>query len=239
MLKESLLKTMILKHLSEFEIAYIVVQSLEEYCKNSVQKKYILMISGGRSPLEVFKKFQNSKIPWSKIDLYWMDERCVPLDHPESNYRLDYESFVEEFLSFGILKPKQIHPILSDASRGDLGVSLNGVLLQNIPEIDFLITGVGEDGHVGSLFPRHEGLQVHEKTLFPVIDSPKIPERRITFSRTVFASAKQAHVLFIGPQKQEALKRFLDPAETVEDCPVKMFQEVTDLYVYSDQIIEN
>lgn len=91
--------------------------------------------------------------------------------------------------------------------------------------LDVVILGVGEDGHVASIFPGDEGPVVARDHYLSIDDSPKPPPRRITLGKRALLDSGHVYLLFIGAAKRAALERFLDPSVSSLDCPARLVLE--------------
>ncbi|KAJ7520171.1 hypothetical protein O6H91_20G070500 [Diphasiastrum complanatum] len=154
-------------------------------------------------------------IDWSRWHVFWVDERVVKKTHPDSNYKLACDGL----LSKVAVPPEQEYAINDALSaegaaedyeailkqlvkQGVLEISANGY-----PQFDLLLLGMGPDGHVASLFPGHPLVNEKQKWVAHLVDSPKPPPERITFTFPVINSA--ANILFVamGSGKADMLQR--------------------------------
>lgn len=147
-----------------------------------------------------------------RIHFFWGDERCVPPEHPESNYGLARDRL---FLPLGIPEDR-VHRIrgeLSPARAADEAAAelwRVGVPRQaEQPVLDLIILGMGEDGHVASLFPNEPMEMMADPAVFRPVVAPKPPPARVTIGYPAIAAARRIWVLASGPGKQTALKESL------------------------------
>ncbi len=189
--------------------------------------RFTLAIPGGSSPRAVFEKLSSpkylSEFPWSKTHVLWVDERAVPAHHKDSNAGV----FIREVFTDLPFVPEQVHRML-----GELGPEHGALAYQDTlrsvlnPEggdestIDFALLGIGEDGHIASLFPGDPALD-STGTVIPIFNSPKPPPERITLTMPVLKSAKRIIMLVLGQGKAEAVARSFAgeplPAQIVAD----------------------
>jgi 6-phosphogluconolactonase len=186
---------------------------------------YFAAISGGRIARTFFRElarlngstiqpFNDStpQRPLDRVHFFWGDERCVPPSDPESNYRMAWE----ELLLPAKISAGHIHRIRgeqppAEAAR-EAAAEMKSIVPLNSagwPVLDMIFLGMGEDGHVASLFPSVR-TETSREIFFPVVAS-KPPPNRITLSYEVIAAAKNVCVLASGAGKIDALKESLDP----------------------------
>lgn len=167
---------------------------------------YLAAFSGGRIAKH-FLAATAGKLKghnYSHLHFYWADERCVPSQDPESNFHLAQQNLFEPLC----INPAQIHRIRGEdpphVAAQKATAELKG---KGLPALDIIFLGMGEDGHVASLFP---GGVVEEPgaIYYPVVAS-KPPPNRITMSYGVLAAAKSVWVLASGEGKADALKKSL------------------------------
>ncbi|GJW23974.1 retrotransposon protein, putative, ty1-copia subclass [Tanacetum coccineum] len=154
-------------------------------------------------------------VDWSKWLIFWLDERVVPLDHPDSNYKLAYDGF----LSKVPIPESNIYPIkegLSPEEAADeyeqrlknlvANKTLKTSPVTGFAKFDLMLVGMGPDGHVASLFCWH--FQRFEKTRWVtfITDSPKPPPPRITFTFPLINSASEIALVIVGEEKADAVK---------------------------------
>lgn len=152
---------------------------------------------------------------WSKVRLTWVDERCVA--------RADRESNRGALERLGLPAPGLVLPLWDDADAGPeaaLGRFAAGFRRDFAGGLDVLLLGLGEDGHVASLFPGHAALAASGEAVF-VPDSPKPPARRISLTLAALRTAGAAVMLATGEGKRAALLRVLrrDPALPTSALP--------------------
>jgi 6-phosphogluconolactonase len=171
-----------------------------------------LAVSGGATPREVHVALSRlGGVPWEAIHVYFGDERCVPPDHPDSNYRMARESLLDRVP----IPASNVHWPVAEVADHDAAASAYEAIL---PEtIDLVVLGIGEDGHTASLFPRSPALAETERRYVPVV-GPKPPPERLTLTPRSLAAAGTLVVLAKGRGKADAVARALhgpwDPGGT-------------------------
>ncbi len=173
-----------------------------------------LVLSGGATPAPLYSLLASApcrgRIRWPGVHVFWSDERCVPPDHPESNYRLAFDSL----LSRVPLSSAQIHRI-----HGEEGADRAAQIYEEdlvrffgdgpLPMFDLVLLGVGEDGHTASLFPGSALLHERERLALPVHLEPPGPDR-VTLSLPVLNNAARVLFLAAGPSKAAVVHEILE-----------------------------
>ncbi len=215
----------------EIKAAEIIALSLAEDRKDEV----ILAIPGGRSVSGIFERLIVQEIDWKRVHIFLVDERIVPLDHEESNFRLAKITFIENLLISGKLPEKNVHPFRMDRTKSDFGISrYEDELNKYGGNFDVVLLSSGEDGHIGALYPDHHSINNDSESYLYMTDSPKPPPERMTMSRKLLLRSKTALLLFLGEGKREALKKFRDDSVLPESCPCKYVKEVESSYILTD-----
>ncbi|MBI3538687.1 MAG: 6-phosphogluconolactonase, partial [Candidatus Eisenbacteria bacterium] len=135
---------------------------------------------------------------WSRVDVWFCDERAVPPDDDASNYRLALET---------LAAPAGVplaHVHRMSAESADLDAAARAYDDALAPAMDVAILGIGEDGHVASLFPGSPWLGERTRRVAPVLDAPKPPPRRMTVTPPVLERAARVLVLAVGEGKADA-----------------------------------
>jgi 6-phosphogluconolactonase len=172
-----------------------------------------LALSGGSTPADTYARLAAELEDWDSIEIWFVDERCVPPEHDQSNYRLAAETL----LSAAGIPAEQVHRM-----AGELGPAAGARRYaqelrervpageHDLPILDVAVLGIGPDGHVASLFPGSETLDADEHTLtLGVRGSPKPPPERITLSLALLRAARRCLLLATGASKADALSAAL------------------------------
>jgi 6-phosphogluconolactonase len=185
-------------------------------------KGFTLALSGGSTPKRLFRLLADEyadRIPWSGVDVYQVDERCVPPEHEDSNWRMISEELlnrlpvgsahrVEAERSGGADSYEEL--ICRQLSTGDGG----------LPRFDLVLLGLGEDGHTASLFPGSTALDEHER-LYVRHTPPNVQQPRVTMTFPLLQAAARRWFLAAGERKAEAVdlaRQGLVPAGRLDDC---------------------
>ena len=150
----------------------------------------------------------------ARVEFFWADERCVPPDHPESSFALAQRALLRPL---GVA-PQRIHRLQGElapdlaAQAGEAEVRrwlpVNG---RGQPVFDLVLLGMGEDGHVASLFPGAPAAVAASAAVYLAVIGPKPPRQRITLGYAPLAAAREVWVLVSGPGKEAALRESLHP----------------------------
>ncbi|MDB6026238.1 MAG: 6-phosphogluconolactonase, partial [Verrucomicrobiales bacterium] len=181
---------------------------------NSKKQPYLVALSGGRITKAFFSVVvelaKQSATNLENVHFFWADERCVPPTDPESNF------FLADQLLFQPLAihPRQIHRLRGEAEPQvavDSAIfelnALAGKTPTGQPQFDLILLGMGEDGHVASLFPNASAEVIDCPSPYLWIDnSPKPPPKRISLSYATIVAAKDVWVLVSGAGKENAFK---------------------------------
>ncbi len=192
--------------------------------KTEQLQHFNIALSGGSTPKAIFDVMAENykqKIDWTKIFLFWGDERCVPPEHEESNYKMTKEHLLDKVP----IPAKNIFRVLGELSVEEATEDYIGTLTHNLPctkdntpVFDMVILGMGDDGHTASIFP-------HEITLW---DSPKVcvtathPEsgqKRVSITGKVINSAKEVFFLVTGNAKAEKIDEIINKKKNYQKYP--------------------
>ncbi|KAI5478308.1 hypothetical protein MNV49_005263 [Pseudohyphozyma bogoriensis] len=220
-------------------LASFVLAAQDEALKK--QDTFKLAVSGGSLPKVLGQDLIGRQdVKWDKWEVFFADERVVPLDHEDSNYKA-----VDEHLFSKVPIPKEhIHvintDILSDpeAVADDYEKQMIATFVGSdaiaFPRFDLILLGIGPDGHTCSLFPGHELLEENDGWVAYLTDSPKPPSTRITLTFPVLNHAHRVAFVATGAGKQDILSRVLDnPSEGLPCSKVKVVSP-GQVYYFSD-----
>lgn len=203
-----------------------------DVARRSVRERgrFSIALSGGSIAPALLPALARSPIPWEATSVVWIDERAVPPDDPESNYgsamKLLSGSPAERarFLPIRVLRDVELSArAYSDTLTSELGTP---------PVIDIVMLGVGDDGHVASLFPGHAqvpGTWVHAERR-----SPRPPSGRISLTFETLAAARMVWVVVLGDAKADLVRRFLEAGD--DDLPIsRALAGARDALVFLDE----
>ena len=166
---------------------------------------FSVVLAGGETPQPLYRELAKLPADWSRWQVYFGDERCLPQGSPDRNDTMARLSW----LNTVPLPAENIHPIA--AERLQQGAMDYAALIADVPCFDLVLLGLGEDGHTASLFPNHwPDAQTGLSPVLFVSDAPKKPAQRITLSATRLGNAQSLWVLATGQQKKEALRDLRD-----------------------------
>lgn len=204
-------------------------------------QRFSLGLSGGRVARslyeEVVRRSAETAVPWHVVDFFWADERCVPPDHPDSNFLQADEVLLRPltiprhhvFRLRGELDPAAAAIMASSQVRENIAVGAGG-----LPALDLVLLGMGEDGHIASLFPDAPAAVVESNEPFlAIMDSPKPPSQRITMGYALLKAAKSVRVIVASGDKREMLRSSLSE----EGCSslAKLIRMRTETTILTDQ----
>ena len=191
----------------EREVASVVAERLARAAREGGN----VVLTGGKTPELAYKEAAKLEPDWSKVDLWWGDERCVPPEHKESNYGMAKKALLDRI----DVPPRGVHRMKGelgkDAGAADYERELDDTVL------DLLLLGVGPDAHIASLFPNAPTLRQRKRVLpaeaglEPFID-------RVTLSLPALRGAREIVFLLAGEGKADAAARVFGP-EPSQDAP--------------------
>jgi 6-phosphogluconolactonase len=168
---------------------------------------FALALSGGETPKPLYRRLathHRRDVSWSAVHLFWSDERFVPPDDPESN-----SGSARAILAALPLLPENVHAPDTRGGNADDAARSYEEELKRFDRLDTTLLGLGEDGHVASLFPGAPSLEETGRLVVPVYDAPKPPLVRLTMTLPAINRSRVVQVLVSGAGKRDALLRAL------------------------------
>lgn len=194
--------------------------------------RFLVALTGGSTPRRLYQMLAEdplrTQLDWGRVQFFWGDERCVPPDHADSNYRMAHEALLSQ-LSIG---PEQVHRM--EGERPDLDQSARdyqntlarvfGVASEGEPPaFDLILLGMGSDGHTASLFPHTQAL--HEKDRWVVANEvPQHSTHRLTMTYPLLNRGRQVLFMVTGAQKSSTLREVLEGPSDPERLPSQRLQ---------------
>jgi len=205
------------------EIAAAARQAVEE------QGRFAWALSGGSTPRGLFRLLASEawrdRMPWPAIHFFWGDERHVPPDHPESNFRMAREAMLDAVP----VPPENIHRIRAEEPDAQRAAAEYEATLRSFfnsvpedwPRFDLILLGLGQDGHTASLFPGSPAVHERERLVVaPWVESQRT--FRITLTPPVLNHARRAIFLVAGEDKAEALHEVIQGESDPDRYPAQV-----------------
>jgi 6-phosphogluconolactonase len=214
-----------------------IISLAEEFCSEFVSElkflngdKINIALSGGNTPKVIFQTLTSfkEKPEWKKIHLFWGDERSVPPENPESNFKMSKESLLDhiDIPSENINRIKGESDPFKEAERyADVIIKkLNKV--NNLPSFEIIILGLGEDGHTTSIFFDQMELLTSEKTC-EVALHPVTKQKRITVTGKIINNSKKIYFLVSGKKKASIVNKILNKKNNYLTFPASHINPVS------------
>ena len=190
--------------------------------------RFTIALSGGTTPRKLYSLLGSepyrSQVDWRLVEVFWSDERCVPPDDAESNYRMAQEALLNKVA----IPASQVHRMPGERPDYDAAAEAYAAEIQRsfgtdtIPRFDLLQLGMGPDGHTASLFPHQASLHEEQRLVIHVSNTPKPPPDRLTFTPPLLNAAR--HVLFLvtGSDKADAVQAVLEDDYQPDEYPAQI-----------------
>lgn len=206
-------------------------------CRRAIEDHgaFYVALSGGSTPKAVYQQLTSApysdKIDWTKVWLFWGDERSVPPTYDDSNYKMAMDA---GFAKMPIPK-EQIIRMRAEEHIEENALTYEKILQKLIP-LDLVILGMGEDGHTASLFPQTEALKAKNR----LVIANYVPQKntwRMTLTYEAINSAQNIVIYVIGASKSKTLKEIFQSAEQFERYPIQFIgtKEHKALWILDDQ----
>jgi len=195
---------------------------------------FSVALAGGSTPrrayeiiAQTWRAAPGGPLDWSRVHLFWGDERHVPPDHPDSNFRMANDVLIRRVP----IPPGNVHPIPSAfPDAGEAADRYQEELRQffklragQVPRLDLILLGMGADGHVASLFPGTEALEITDR-LVAANRVERLRSWRITLTLPVLNHAAKLVAMVAGREKSETLRRVIDGPHTPPLLPAERLQ---------------
>lgn len=208
--------------------------------KKSIQKndRFVVALSGGSSPKAIFKLLATQKyaeqIEWNKVYFFWVDERWVPLHDDKSNFRMTDEALLSQVP----VDKNHIFPMYAEGTAPEDYAKVYEEqirsVLGNEGVFDFILLGMGDDGHTASLFPGEEVLNEKEKWVSAYYLKPQ-EMFRITLTAPVINNAENILVIAFGESKKHALNEVLNGEYNPSLYPLQLIEKKDGYHFFTDE----
>lgn len=179
---------------------------------------FTIALSGGSTPKAILKKLSQdpykNQVEWDKILFFFGDERSVPPDDPDSNYKMAMDYALKELK----VPSNHIFRMVAEKDADENALKYEKLILEKVPnaQFDLITLGMGDDGHTASLFPHTKALKTTDKLVTPN-DVPQKNTLRMTFTYTLINAAHEVCLFVLGKSKAGVLPKVLqgkyNPAE--------------------------
>ena len=222
------------------ELKGLLTRSFEEWARDQGASRMprpsgaSCALSGGATAMIFLSALRGADVDWSRITLFWTDERAVPPDDPESNYGMAEQLLLSPL---GAKAPRAIR-MPAEAPLGQAALWYDDALATELggAALDLAVLGIGEDGHIASLFPGHQALMQDELRTVAIEDAPKPPPRRLSLSLRFILQTKKIWLVAIGQRKLPVLHAAIN--KTSNSTPLDfVMRQARDVVVFTDQQI--
>ncbi|MDM1296547.1 6-phosphogluconolactonase [Sphingobacterium sp. N143] len=211
-----------------------------ELSEKAIQKhdKFVVALSGGSSPKAIFSLLATpayaDKIIWNKIHFFWVDERWVSLEDEKSNFKMTLEVLLNKVP----VNENQIFPMYKDGIEPEKYAKEYEAQLRNVLGadgiFDFILLGMGDDGHTASLFPGEKILQEKEKWVDAYYLKPQ-EMFRITLTEPIINKAENILIVTFGKSKKNALNEVLNGVYNPELYPLQLIERKAGVQIFTDR----
>ncbi len=214
-------------------------ETFAELAEKAIQQKgqFSVALSGGSSPKAIFRLLATEeykeKIDWRKISFFWVDERWVPLNDDKSNAKMTFETLLDKVpVDRGRVFPMYKDNISPEDFAKEYEEQIRNVLGDE-GIFDFILLGMGDDGHTASLFPGEEILHEKEKWVDSYYLKPQ-EMFRITLTAPVINKAENILAVAFGENKRHALNEILNGAYNPELYPMQLIEKKENFRFFTD-----
>ena len=181
------------------DVAHAFAVLVREEIERSDQEMFSIALSGGSTATPAYEQLTKQDIDWSSVIAVWGDERCVALDHEDSNFLLARRALFDNVSPLG-----EVYPM-----RSDEGADVYEEIIRDIAPIDLVHLGMGDDGHTASLFPGSPALDETERLVIETGDDLH-KHRRLTLTFPAINESRLAVFTVTGENKREMFERIRD-----------------------------
>lgn len=213
-------------------------EALANYLKEAINagNTYHLAVSGGSTPKMLFEALVeiSEQIDWYKLQLYWVDERCVAPTHEESNYLMTYDSLLKNVP----LAEAHIHRMKGELAPDDMLKDYQSIIdtlpkATELPQFDLIILGMGDDGHTASIFPPEKEL-ITQATDLAIGTNPYSGQKRLTLTGRTIKNSKAVFFHVTGKNKAKVVSEIMGKNDDFETYPAYYFNDEETVW-YTDE----
>lgn len=209
----------------------------------TVRGRFTVSLSGGSTPKRLYQLLTSEpfrgQVDWGRVEVFWGDERCVPPDHPESNYRMAHEAMLKHLP----IPPEHIHRM--EAERSDLDAAARDyeAALARVfgtssggepPAFDLMLLGMGSNAHTASLFPHTQALEETSRWVVPN-HVPELHTDRMTMTRPILNRSRVVLFLVAGADRAGPLAEVIVGPSDPKRLPAQFIQPDGQLLWYLDR----
>ncbi len=184
-----------------------------------------IALAGGNTPREVYSMLAansyRGRVDWNRIHLFWGDERMVPPEHRDSNFRMVQQTLLKHVN----IPDGNVHRIRGEIEPEQASVEYTKLLhdhfREDSPRFDLILLGVGEDGHTASLFPDTDAIEECERHAVAVF-VPRLNTWRVTLTVPVLNAAREVFFLVSGSPKSNIIKHIMSIKQPTKDLPATL-----------------
>jgi 6-phosphogluconolactonase len=166
--------------------------------------RFLIVLAGGNTPLGAYRMLRAEDADWSRWQIYFSDERCLPKDDPERNSQMAADNWLGHIPIPG----ENVHAIAAELGANEAALAYADQL-RRVGDFDLVLLGLGEDGHTASLFPGHDpGMGAGSPDALAVFDAPKPPPERVSLSAARLSRANEVLFLVQGAAKKDAVTKW-------------------------------
>ncbi|HEX2973342.1 MAG TPA: 6-phosphogluconolactonase [Tepidisphaeraceae bacterium] len=210
-------------------VAKAVADQIVESAATAIrlQDRFSIALSGGSTPKPVYELLADepylSRIEWPKVEVFFCDERCVPPEHADSNFRLVRETL----LDYADIPPANIHRMRGEIDPETAAAEYGQLLQEKFGEegVDLALLGMGEDGHTASLFPGSTALEEKQHRCVAT-RVEKLSAWRITLTVPFLNRSKEVLIPVVGTNKAPRVQEVLEGVGEAEPLPVQLIEPI-------------